>query len=387
MNAVCWNCGRPSGSAPVCDGCGAVQQAAPPIPQVPPAAPGALVAPLPAGAAPAPSGRRAQRGIPDGDRGPALHGRAAGTGARLAAFTIDAVVVVAVAAAGLVLTRSAVMTGVLGAEAVAALCLWEARAGLTVGNGVLRLRTTRADRPWSPGVGRQAARAVVLAVGGLVALVGAWVVVASSAWDPTGRRRTWADRAGGTVVVAVPRRVRAAAPTVPVVAPGLHPAALAPRAEPLELRQGGATFGPPPVAPAPDPLGAPPGPAPSPPTHPGTVPGPEVTLLLVVDTGQRALVPLGTAAVLGRAPAAVEPHDQLVPIRDPEGTVSKNHLRLEHDRDGVWVTDLRSSNGTLLLDDDARVRLEPGTRSCLDDGVRVRLGNRAFTATIVVGEG
>ncbi|WP_159806864.1 RDD family protein [Cellulomonas citrea] len=193
--AVCWNCRAPLGEGPQCQTCGARRD------------PGLRP---PAGA----SGEGRRRAAP-GALGPQLRGRAAGVGRRLAAFTCDAALVLAVLVAAAVTTRSPVLVAVLGLEAALALALWEARTGLTVGNALLRLRTSRDDGPMSPGVGRQAARGAVLALGVLAGTVGAWVVVASSAWDPTGRRRSWADRAAGTVVVAVDRRERPARPPSP----------------------------------------------------------------------------------------------------------------------------------------------------------------------------
>ncbi|MFB9954848.1 RDD family protein [Cellulomonas denverensis] len=160
-----------------------------------------------------------------------FRGRPAGVGARLAALGIDALVVVTIAAAAWFGSGSATVTAVLAAEGVIALAVWEARRGLTAGNAVLRLRAARDDRPYSPGIGRQLARASVLGAGVLVAGVGAVLVACSAAWDPTGRRRTWADRVAGTLVVAVPRRVAAPQVDVPVLPPGLHPDALSSRGE------------------------------------------------------------------------------------------------------------------------------------------------------------
>jgi predicted component of type VI protein secretion system len=97
-------------------------------------------------------------------------------------------------------------------------------------------------------------------------------------------------------------------------------------------------------------------------------------------------VPLGANAVLGRTPSPVDEHDVLLPVRDDEGTVSKNHLRIEHGRDGVWLTDLGSTNGTRLVDEDGTTRIPTGVRTALDDGVRVRIGRRAFTVSVVVRE-
>ncbi|WP_159806862.1 FHA domain-containing protein [Cellulomonas citrea] len=79
------------------------------------------------------------------------------------------------------------------------------------------------------------------------------------------------------------------------------------------------------------------------------------------------------------------PTDLTITVHDDEGTVSKNHLRLEHARDGVWLTDLGSTNGTeVLADDGTTAALPAATRLALPEGARVRLGRRAFTVSLVV---
>ena len=109
------------------------------------------------------------------------------------------------------------------------------------------------------------------------------------------------------------------------------------------------------------------------------------SLLLVFDTGQRETVRLPAVANLGRKPAATETGDQLIAVTDSEGTVSKTHLRLEHSRGRTWVSDLGSTNGSDLIEDDGEVtRLVPHERTAVQDGSRVRLGNRTFTVSVVL---
>lgn len=135
---------------------------------------------------------------------------------RIAAFTLDVALVALAAAAVLLISRSPVLAGLTVLELALGLWVLEARTGLTLGNALMRLRTARGDRAYSPGIGRQLVRGLITGAGFVVA-VGAWVVVASSAWDRGDRRQTWADRAAGTVVVAVPPRVKAArALTTPI---------------------------------------------------------------------------------------------------------------------------------------------------------------------------
>jgi hypothetical protein len=60
-------------------------------------------------------------------------------------------------------------------------------------------------------------------------------------------------------------------------------------------------------------------------------------------------------------------------------------VRLEHSRGKTWVTDGGSTNGTdLLTDDGETIRLTRGGRVALDEGVRVRIGNRTFTVSLLL---
>lgn len=109
------------------------------------------------------------------------------------------------------------------------------------------------------------------------------------------------------------------------------------------------------------------------------------TLLLIFDTGQREQLPLPVAVNLGRKPVATAEGDALIAVQDPEGTVSKTHLRLEYARGRAWVTDQGSTNGTDLIDEEGAVtRLAPHTRTLLEQGTRVRIGNRAFTLSVLL---
>jgi hypothetical protein len=112
--------------------------------------------------------------------------------------------------------------------------------------------------------------------------------------------------------------------------------------------------------------------------EPGAAGG--TTLLLIFDTGQRETAAIPAAINLGRKPTATEPGDVLIAVTDSEGTVSKNHARLEHSRQRTWITDQGSTNGTEILEDDGAItRLTPHTRTEVPDGARVRIGNRTFT--------
>jgi pSer/pThr/pTyr-binding forkhead associated (FHA) protein len=173
------------------------------------------------------------------------------------------------------------------------------------------------------------------------------------------------------VVAPVPP---APVPPAPVAAP-VAPAPAAPVPAPI-----------PQDAPVPAPQDAPSAPPASAPPAPAAPASDEGTLLLIFDTGQREQLPSPVAVNLGRNPAPTEPGDHTIAVQDPESTVSKTHLRLEHAGGRTFVTDLGSTNGTDLLEEDGDVvRLTAGERTLVDEGTRVRVGNRAFTISLLLG--
>ncbi|WP_061962978.1 FHA domain-containing protein [Demequina aurantiaca] len=352
-----------------------------------------------------------------------FRGSHTGTGARLAAFTIDVVVVLVIATLVLVATGSAVFGGIALLECVVFLWILEARTGLTFGNLLLRIRSSRTDAPFSPGVGRSAARFAMIGAGFVVGIVGAWVVVASSAWDGQRRRRGWADVATRTMTVSLPTAARkgrlpgmaapvayqsphvehAARDTEPEPLPGAiaMPAQVAfGSSEPVES-SGSSNLDPAAPLSSPPTPSSPPVPSsrdqasPSAQVQPASAPGsghaaasPEPDsrgdLLLVFDTGQREQVPLTSGIVLGRNPSPIEPTDHAIVVEDPEKTVSRTHLRIEHTRGRTWVMDNGSANGTHLIDDTGHTTaLAAHERTVLEDGTRVRIGQRAFSINVL----
>lgn len=357
--------------------------------------------------------------------------RPASTGARVAAFSIDAVFVLLVAALVWMLSSSVLLSVLALLELAVIFVILESRTGITLGNLLLRLRTVRDDAPFSPGVARGAARSLVQGAGSLVALVGGWIVVATSAADPMRMGRSWADRAGRTMVVRVPTpaeraewargaeawvsnsqqavpgsvtpRVQVAAQTPPVmqlVQPGqalYHPQPNHPVAagQPQLLRPGVPARGPstgtaPPRGAHGSPLPGGVVPVDAPIAPPPPVRRVEVgeQLLLTFDTGQRAQLQIPVAVNLGRGPERAEPEDQTLVVQDPENSVSKTHLRLDYRGESVWLTDLGSTNGSEIFDDTGEgMILTRGVRVRLEDGSRVRIGSRSFTVATVRGEG
>ena len=383
--SACWNCRQPLQAGLVrCIWCGVPQgDAAPPLVVAPgPTVLGAPVFGSPVAGSPAGGAAvggaafaiRPRAVTPFGDGlPPEFHGSIAGAGARVVAFSVDIVLVGVAVGTAFALSLSAAVTVAVLLEILLVLWILDARTGATPGMALLRLRTSRADRPASPGAAASLARAITHGAGFLVAGVGAWVVAASSAFDSA--RRGWADRLTHTVVVAVPARQRLpqaqmaalAAPASPHVVPLSHPAAGAP------------TLAPPPIAPVSAVLAEPRIVSLTPPRSPidddsessartgppeslGAVPqvseAPIVgdasggaievdgSVLLVFDTGQRERFAAPVAINLGRKPTASQVGDKLVTVNDPESTVSKTHARLDHSRGTTWITDAGSTNGT-----------------------------------------
>jgi uncharacterized RDD family membrane protein YckC len=448
---VCWNCRQPlPAGTQRCLYCGMPQDAQSAQLVV---APDGSAAPAPT-AVPA-AGTRSGTGpavLTSGPRisplGTAFAGRPAGVGARLAAFTIDVVIVAVVGVAVQVLLHSVLITAIAVGEVIVGFVVLQARTGLGPGAAMLRLRVARADRPFTPGVGRAAVRGLVTAAGALVVGLGAWFVELTAGFDATGRRRSWGDLAARTVVVAIPSRAERAAlaglptPRAPAV-PGSRIGARVPGAETPAVAPVAAAAAPaigpmpgmsapvvaaapaPPAPPAPSAPAAPPPVAPAPTaitlpephvqglppvTDPDPLAGVEHTevagglvapiarpadpqqesegigdALLTFDTGQREQLPVPVVALLGRNPSSTEATDVLIAVSDPESTVSKTHVRLELTRAGTWVTDNSSTNGTDLLEEDGTAtRLHPGVRTAVEDGARVRLGNRVFTISTLL---
>ncbi len=102
---------------------------------------------------------------------------------------------------------------------------------------------------------------------------------------------------------------------------------------------------------------------------------------LTIDDGTTFTVTGPT--VLGRdpvPPAGSSWEVQAVP--DLTRTISKNHILLEPDADGVWVTDLGSRNGTTVLTrDGGRHRVTRGARARAPLGGRVAVGSRLVLVT------
>jgi hypothetical protein len=70
-----------------------------------------------------------------------------------------------------------------------------------------------------------------------------------------------------------------------------------------------------------------------------------------------------------------------LPLNDPEKTLSKTHALLEVDDDTLWVTDLHSTNGVIVVgDDDSELLLEDGVRTAVPAGSSIEFGTYPIRA-------
>ena len=102
---------------------------------------------------------------------------------------------------------------------------------------------------------------------------------------------------------------------------------------------------------------------------------PEVTL-----DGEHALL-VGPPLVFGRNPVAPGSHPDAVAHRLEDSLLSKTHLLVGRDEEGVWVIDLNSTNGSRVAKvPEATPRLvEPGRRVRLPEGASVHFGQHRIT--------
>jgi pSer/pThr/pTyr-binding forkhead associated (FHA) protein len=107
---------------------------------------------------------------------------------------------------------------------------------------------------------------------------------------------------------------------------------------------------------------------------------PEPSFVLEFSTGQ--VVTVTGRGVIGRAPrdAGDDASLQLVTVDDPGRSVSKVHARFDVDAHGLWIEDLGSGNGTVVVQPGGSpVAVHPGGRTPVGVGAVVRLGRQSFS--------
>lgn len=103
---------------------------------------------------------------------------------------------------------------------------------------------------------------------------------------------------------------------------------------------------------------------------------------LQFDTGE-ALTITGPGLV-GRNPAPREGEsvEHVIPIDDPDRSVSKTHLAFGVATDGFWVLDRGSTNGTWTVNaEGARAPVPSGVQVPVPVGSTVEFGDRRFTVS------
>ena len=108
-------------------------------------------------------------------------------------------------------------------------------------------------------------------------------------------------------------------------------------------------------------------------------PAPLAVLRIRLDDGRD--FELDRSVLIGRNPAAHsgEQVAQMLAIQDPGRSISKTHLHLLSDRDGIWVTDRNSTNGSAVTTPDGiRTPLQAGQPAYVRPGSTVHFGDRTF---------
>jgi hypothetical protein len=101
--------------------------------------------------------------------------------------------------------------------------------------------------------------------------------------------------------------------------------------------------------------------------------------ILNIDDGRTLAVE--DFALIGRdpEPGPDDPAGSMVPMNDPEMSVSKTHAAFGVDRNGLWFLDRYSTNGTAMVPPGAgRIALQPGVRTAVPAGSEVWIGRRCL---------
>jgi hypothetical protein len=114
-----------------------------------------------------------------------------------------------------------------------------------------------------------------------------------------------------------------------------------------------------------------------PPTEPVVLPPPPAAFAARLPSGDS--IPLDAPLLIGRRPAMQRVESgitpRLVPVPSPTQEVSSTHARIEQAGDAVVVTDLRSTNGTVVTGPAGARRLRPGESVVVLAGARVEIGD------------
>ena len=108
-----------------------------------------------------------------------------------------------------------------------------------------------------------------------------------------------------------------------------------------------------------------------------TIRGSGKKMSMTLDTGQTFV--LSAPLVIGRDPTPLThlPGAGLLPIDDPDRSISKTHCVIGPNQMEVWVEDCASVNGTVVVEADGRqIVVKPGSRIVTEPGSTIRFGDR-----------
>ncbi|KHK97183.1 hypothetical protein LK09_13055 [Microbacterium mangrovi] len=109
------------------------------------------------------------------------------------------------------------------------------------------------------------------------------------------------------------------------------------------------------------------------PSVPPVPPPPAPAVSLIWDDGTR--IPVHARTVFGRNPQAQD-GAAVIPVQDDSLSLSKTHFQIEIATDSAYITDLNSTNGTVLVRSGTHERLTPGVRVPLRPGDQLEFGDR-----------
>lgn len=125
------------------------------------------------------------------------------------------------------------------------------------------------------------------------------------------------------------------------------------------------------------------------PARPGTVPPvPPKQITIYFEDGSREPLVIPSNVVLGRNPSPQQNGDMVLAVPDRTGTVSRNHVRLEITAGHMWITDLNSTNGTRVVNEDGEeIDLVAQQRHAIQSGARISLGDMGCSIIMAKSRG
>lgn len=125
------------------------------------------------------------------------------------------------------------------------------------------------------------------------------------------------------------------------------------------------------------------------PSRPGNVPPvPPKQITIYFEDGSREPLVIPSNVVLGRNPSPQQNGDVVLAVPDRTGTVSRNHVCLEITAGHMWITDLNSTNGTRVVNEDGEeIDLVAQQRHAIQSGARISLGDMGCSIIMAKSRG